>query len=79
MRHPTEEEFVELGKEVVTPRKEENWRDSLKHLKLRCDSHPGPFFIYRIVQRKENPDSSIRKKSPLLKEREGNIASKDPL
>jgi hypothetical protein len=71
MPHPTNREFVEVEEELVEEsRKEEKWKDSLKYLKLRCDSHPGSFFICRIVQMEESPNSPMMKQIPVVKRTE---------
>jgi hypothetical protein len=71
MPHPTNGSFLEVEEEmVIESRKEEHWRESLKYLKLRCDSHPGPFFICRIVQREESPNSPMTKQTPAVKRTE---------
>jgi hypothetical protein len=71
MPHPTNGSFVEVEEEIIIKsRKEERWRESLRYLKLRCDRHLGPFFICRIVQREENPNSPMVKQIPAVKRTE---------
>jgi hypothetical protein len=68
MPHSTEDKFIEIEEKMVKYTLEEGkWRDSMRYLKLRCESHDGPLFICRIMQREDSPNGLMEKEVPAVK------------
>ena len=63
--HPTEQKFIEIEKNLME--KERNqWRDSMRFLKLLCDVHQGPVYTCHVVQRDRSATDPITRGRPAV-------------
>lgn len=61
---------MEIEEAMIKTHRDEQgkmWRDSMRYLKLSCERHEGPYFICRIVQRKQRHYSQMKEEYPAVK------------
>ena len=63
--HPTEQKFIEIEKNLMEKGRNQ-WRDSMRLLKLLCDIHQGPVYTCHIVQRDQSATDPITRGRPAV-------------